>query len=735
MRNQTSKIRRLAFILLLGVSATWVGAHVRLIYSGNGNALYWTAPQSISVVINSDGSDDLEDQTHVPALRNAVDAWNGVTGSRARLIENTSTQAQASRNWSSSQYHMMLFDEDNSSGFFPPGSGIVAVTPLTFFTTGQIIDADVLFNGGSFNFTTSSESGGFDVQDVATHELGHLLGLDHSGCAGATMYPYVDPTVILHRSLSADDARGIESVYPVSQKGSIKGSVRRAGPGSVVKGAWVGARDSQGRLVGAALTNSTGNFTLSSMPPGTYRVYATPLDYPVSASNLGAGRTIQTDFESTLSSTITVSGTSATNMGSLLVGDDTLLSLGRPSDDYPLRVSTGETTSLVVRGAGLGNGVTLEASDPSMVISNVVWLSSRVSFKLSVPLGSPLGHADLTVTDSGGQVSILSAALEVTPPDPSVTLVSPSSGSSAGSVGLTLIGTGFRAGARVVIGDQVYVDAQLGGCVVASDTSITLTTRASIPGLHDVTVIDASGVEGRRVGAYLAQATPVINSVFPSSGVSLGGTVLTLTGQNFVTGCQVEINGVNQPQVTVVGLSQMSVVTEVGVPGGPYNLSVISPSGQPANAGFSYVVNPDPLLQSVNPNAVVSAGGETITLQGLEFRENLQVRVGVDPLTGTGGQSAAVSFVNHTTLTIQTPAMSTGSLAVLIQDPLTQQASILPAALSVTGPAQESVGGGCGMISPSGPTTWTGLLAGTGWILVLVAWFAHRKRRWDPQLA
>jgi hypothetical protein len=179
----------------------------------------------------------------------------------------------------------------------------------------------------------------------------------------------------------------------------------------------------------------------------------------------------------------------------------------------------------------------------------------------------------------------------------------------------------------------------------------------------------------------------------------------------------------------------MSVVTEVGVPGGPYKLSVISPSGQPANAGFSYVVNPDPLLQSVNPNAVVSAGGETITLHGLEFRENLQVRVGVDPLTGTGGQSAAVSFVNHTTLTIKTPAMSTGSLAVLIQDPLTQQASVLPAALSVTGPAQESVGGGCGMISPSGPTTWTGLLAGTGWILVLVAWFAHRKRRWDPQLA
>ncbi|HIF42421.1 MAG TPA: matrixin family metalloprotease [Planctomycetes bacterium] len=735
MNFPTSKIRRLGFILLLGVSATWVGAHVRLIYSGNGKALYWTAPESISVVINSDGSDDLEDMTHVPALRNAVDAWNGVTGTRARLIENTSTQAQNSRNWSSSQYHMMLFDESNSSGFFPPGSGIVAVTPLTFFTTGQIIDADVLFNGNSFQFTTSSDPGAFDVQDVATHELGHLLGLDHSGCAGATMYPYVDPTVILHRSLSADDARGIESVYPVSQKGSIKGSVRRAGPGSVVKGAWVGVRDAQGRLVAAALTNSTGNFTLSSLSPGTYRVYATPLDYPVSASNLGAGRTIQTDFESTLSSFVTVSGTSATNMGSLLVGADTLLSLGRASDNYPLRVSTGQTTSLVVRGAGLGNGVTLESSDPSMVISNVAWLSSRVSFKLTVPAGSSLGHADLTVTDSAGRVSILSAALEITPPNPQVTLASPSYGPSTGGVGITLLGTGFRSGARVVVGDQVYVDGKPGGCVVASDSSITLTTRSSIPGLHDVTVIDASGVEGRSVEAYLAQATPVVNSAFPSSGVSVGGTVLTLTGQNFVSGCRVEINGVDQSQTTVLSLTQIAVITEVGVPGGPYSLSVITLDGQSASVGFSYVVDPDPVLQSANPDAVLSAGGETVTLQGIEFREGLQVRVGVHPLTGAGGQSAITSFVDHTTLTIQTPAMSTGSIAILVQDPLTQQASILPGALSVTGPAQDSVGGGCGMISPGGPTTLTGLLAGTGWILVLVAWFGHRRRRWHPQVA
>ncbi|MEZ6020564.1 MAG: matrixin family metalloprotease [Planctomycetota bacterium] len=75
----------------------------------------------------------------------------------------------------------MTFDEINSSGYFPTGSGIVAITPLEFYTTGRIIDADVLFNGKDFHFTTKQETNRFDIQDVAAHELGHLLGLDHSG--------------------------------------------------------------------------------------------------------------------------------------------------------------------------------------------------------------------------------------------------------------------------------------------------------------------------------------------------------------------------------------------------------------------------------------------------------------------------------------------------------------------------------------------------------------------------
>ena len=154
--------------LFMGVTAaSFVAAHVRLIYSGNGNVLYWKNPDNISVVIKSAGSEDIPDDGHFPAIRNAISAWNEAGGTTAKLVEDKRSSEQASSNWQSNSRHMILFDESNSSGYFPGVSGIVAVTPVTFYTTGSIIDADVLFNGKDYLFTTEGILGRFDVQDLS----------------------------------------------------------------------------------------------------------------------------------------------------------------------------------------------------------------------------------------------------------------------------------------------------------------------------------------------------------------------------------------------------------------------------------------------------------------------------------------------------------------------------------------------------------------------------------------
>ena len=43
-----------------------------------------------------------------------------------------------------------------------------------------ILDADIIFNAKNYQFSTDLSPGTFDVQGIATHEVGHLIGLDHS---------------------------------------------------------------------------------------------------------------------------------------------------------------------------------------------------------------------------------------------------------------------------------------------------------------------------------------------------------------------------------------------------------------------------------------------------------------------------------------------------------------------------------------------------------------------------
>jgi len=55
--------------------------------------------------------------------------------------------------------------------------------------------------------------GTMDLQTVATHEIGHALGLGHSGVAGATMVASVPDDFTGGRSLSPDDIAGLQAIY------------------------------------------------------------------------------------------------------------------------------------------------------------------------------------------------------------------------------------------------------------------------------------------------------------------------------------------------------------------------------------------------------------------------------------------------------------------------------------------------------------------------------------------
>jgi hypothetical protein len=66
------------------------------------------------------------------------------------------------------------------------------------------------------------------IEDVATHEFGHMLGMQHSTVTDATMYPSYSTCSEALRTLASDDINGILSLYPASTSSPSTSSTNTA---------------------------------------------------------------------------------------------------------------------------------------------------------------------------------------------------------------------------------------------------------------------------------------------------------------------------------------------------------------------------------------------------------------------------------------------------------------------------------------------------------------------------
>jgi hypothetical protein len=163
--------------------------------------------------------------------------------------------------------------------------------------TGELLEADIFFNSAfSWSTTAGGESGRFDIETIAVHEIGHLNGLGHSGlgeteisgtgrrvlAAASTMFPLAfGPGSQPHRTLQADDIAGISDLYPQENfedtSGSISGRVTRNGSG--LFGAHVVAFNPEsGSLVGNFSLSENGEFSIAGLAPGPYVLRVEPID-------------------------------------------------------------------------------------------------------------------------------------------------------------------------------------------------------------------------------------------------------------------------------------------------------------------------------------------------------------------------------------------------------------------------------------------------------------------------
>src|SRR5262249_11464060 len=72
---------------------------------------------------------------------------------------------------------------------------------------------------------------------------------------------------------------------------------------------------------------------------------------------------------------------------------------------------------------------------------------------------------------------------------------------------------------------------------------------------------------------------PTVSSVTPSSGPATGGTAVTITGTNFVSGATVTFAGAAATNIVVVSGTQITATTPAGA-AGAVTVSVTNPGGQ-----------------------------------------------------------------------------------------------------------------------------------------------------------
>ena len=218
------------------------------------------------------------------AVRRSLETWEKVANVNFNLIS-TDKQAVSPAGVAGDGVNLITIAPiaENILLFGDDAAEVSAKTRIFFNRKNFITEADIVLNP-HVQFSTDGTDGTFDLEATLTHEIGHLLGLEHSSFYGSTMHTHQAKNGIYSieqtaaRTLSESDIAEIRALYgapPGTENccGSVKGkltlSANTAASGFQV---WLENAEN-GKVQAGTMTNSDGSFSLEGVTAGKYRVF------------------------------------------------------------------------------------------------------------------------------------------------------------------------------------------------------------------------------------------------------------------------------------------------------------------------------------------------------------------------------------------------------------------------------------------------------------------------------
>jgi hypothetical protein len=386
----------------------------------------------------------------IGAARRALEHWAIVAD--IQFLETRSTAQTISPQNAGDRVNLITVSADNAAGF--RASENPGRTRVFSDSGGAIVEADIALNPHEL-FSSDGTPGTYDLESTFTHEVGHLLGLEHSAVIGATMQPrqaqngvYGLPA-LTQRSLSEDDIAGARSLYGSrAGTGSVSGRlISNAVPGQSrpIFGGHVFAEDAlTGRIVAGSVTLSSGEYRLEALTPGNYRLIGQSLDGPIGTADIApAGGPYASLTETTPSfRTLIIGGQSSSQLTAITANvaassgfffiasnpppalKPRVIGMNGELSTTALPLEAGKSFTIYVGGEGIDQIIAdgISISSPFIKVNPATLAFEEfdttypvISFEVTLAADTPPGDYSIRLQSITGEVAYLPGALTIDP--------------------------------------------------------------------------------------------------------------------------------------------------------------------------------------------------------------------------------------------------------------------------------------------------------------------------------